>query len=114
MPFYRTDELKTGTLVGEDDYGNKYYQNPMYFMGRSRWVEYSPAVGMDYDGSQVPPEWHRWLSYMSDEPPTVAKLVKYPWMQKHTENLSGTPQAYVPYSTVPAKIQAWTPPPKKR
>ena len=25
--------------------------------GRSRWVVYSDAFGMDYDGSQVPAEW---------------------------------------------------------
>ena len=26
--------------------------------GRSRWVVFSDAVGMDYDASQVPPEWY--------------------------------------------------------
>ncbi len=31
--FCRTDELKDGTLVGEDKYGNKYYHNTRYFMG---------------------------------------------------------------------------------
>ncbi|KAK7499507.1 hypothetical protein BaRGS_00009159 [Batillaria attramentaria] len=108
-----TDELKTGTLVGVDEDGNKYYQNNMYFMGRSRWVQYSPKYGFDYDGSQVPPEWHRWLSYISDEPPTVAKLPKRPWMAKHTENPSGTPDEYVPYSTTRPKIEAWQPPVQK-
>lgn len=28
-------------------------------LGRSRWVEYADRVGLDYDASQVPPEW--WL-----------------------------------------------------
>ena len=28
------------------------------FAGRSRWVVFSDAVGMDYDASQVPPEWY--------------------------------------------------------
>ncbi|KAL8620595.1 hypothetical protein ACOMHN_017876 [Nucella lapillus] len=106
---YRTDELKTGTLMGEDELGNKYYYNPMYFLGRSRWVVYSDAFGMDYDGSQVPAEWHRWLSYLSDEPPTVANLPKRPWMAQHTENMSGTSGEYVPYSTTPPKIEAWKP-----
>ncbi|KAL5014596.1 hypothetical protein ScPMuIL_008866 [Solemya velum] len=64
LQFYRTDELKEGTLVGEDKFGNKYYENKMYFMGRSRWVMYSDIYGMDYDGSQVPAEWHRWLHYI--------------------------------------------------
>merc|ERR1712137_1435296 len=29
---YRTDALKNGTLVGEDKYGNKYYENNRYFV----------------------------------------------------------------------------------
>lgn len=35
---------------------------------------------------------------------------KYPWMLPHKENMSGTPEQYVAYSTVPPKIQAWVPP----
>jgi len=35
---YLTDDLKEGRLVGEDKYGNKYYQNDKYFYGRNRWV----------------------------------------------------------------------------
>lgn len=50
---YRQDELKDGTLVGEDKFGNKYFENPRYFYGRNRWVEYSDNYNMNYDGSQV-------------------------------------------------------------
>lgn len=32
--FDRTDDLKSGTLVGEDKYGNRYYENNMYFVGK--------------------------------------------------------------------------------
>lgn len=39
------DEVKIGTLVGTDKYGNKYYENNRYFYGRNRWVEYSPKYG---------------------------------------------------------------------
>lgn len=31
---FRTDDLKFGELVGEDKYGNKYYENNMYFYGK--------------------------------------------------------------------------------
>ncbi|KAK6176393.1 hypothetical protein SNE40_014687 [Patella caerulea] len=109
---YRTDELKSGRLVGEDGFGNKYYENKSYFMGRSRWVDYSLAVNLDYDASQVPPEWHRWLHYIADEPPTEAQLVKRKWMINHSENPTGTDKIYVPYSTVKPKVQAWSPPSK--
>ena len=140
----RYDDLKTGTCIGADKYGNRYYQNTRYFvgqwwalhflceairivlLGRSRWVEYADRVGLDYDASQIPPEWwesfwlraeshrrcfrHRWLQYISDEPPTVKPLPKHSWMIDHIENKTGTSQIYVPYSTVPPKIQSWQPP----
>ncbi|XP_066997372.2 probable NADH dehydrogenase [ubiquinone] 1 alpha subcomplex subunit 12 isoform X2 [Anabrus simplex] len=66
---YRIDDAKVGKLVGEDKYGNRYYENNMYFYGRNRWVVYAPEVGMDYDGSQVPAEWFGWLHYKTDLPP---------------------------------------------
>ena len=31
----RTDDLKVGTLIGEDKFGNKYFQNNAYFVGES-------------------------------------------------------------------------------
>ena len=27
------------------------------FSARSRWVDYAPQFGYDYDSSQIPPEW---------------------------------------------------------
>ena len=32
---FRTDDLKEGTLIGEDKYGNKYFENNKYFYGES-------------------------------------------------------------------------------
>ncbi|PNF37688.1 putative NADH dehydrogenase [ubiquinone] 1 alpha subcomplex subunit 12 [Cryptotermes secundus] len=108
---FRQDDVKLGTLVGEDKYGNKYYENNMYFYGRNRWVEYADKVYFDYDGSQVPAEWFGWLHYKTDLPPHKdPNRPKYPWMIDHTENLSGTEHAYMPYSTTTPKIQAWVPP----
>ncbi|GBP29768.1 Probable NADH dehydrogenase 1 alpha subcomplex subunit 12 [Eumeta japonica] len=107
---YRFDDLKDGKLVGQDDFGNKYYENPRYFFGRSRWVEYAPQFNMDYDGSQVPAEWFGWLHYKTDLIPTQDKdRPKYKWMLPHTENLSGTTGQYVPYSTTRPKVEPWIP-----
>ena len=33
------------------------YKRFNVLLGRSRWVDYSPKYGWDYDGSQIPPEW---------------------------------------------------------
>ncbi|XP_059090336.1 probable NADH dehydrogenase [ubiquinone] 1 alpha subcomplex subunit 12 [Tigriopus californicus] len=106
---YRTDDLKIGTLVGEDRYGNKYYENPTYFYGTNRWVIYNETKGTNYDGSQIPAEWFGWMHYKTDFPPTEKKPVEYKWMATHKENLSGTKDAYMPYSTTRPKIESWKP-----
>ena len=36
----REGNVRSGTLVGTDQYGNKYYENNSYFMARNRFVEY--------------------------------------------------------------------------
>lgn len=111
--FYLHDDLKVGTLVGEDEFGNKYYENPYYFVPRNRWVEFNEKRWLDYNASQIPPEWHRWMTHMTEYPPTVEKPVHYPWMLTHQENMTGTPDAYMPHSTVRPKIQSWSPESKK-
>ncbi|XP_003706384.1 NADH dehydrogenase (ubiquinone) B17.2 subunit [Megachile rotundata] len=108
---YRMDELKSGTLVGEDKYGNKYYENNSYFYGSNRWVVYSERVGMEYDGSQVPAEWFGWLHYKTDLlPHQDPGRPKHKWMADHKENMTGTYEAYMPYSTTKPKIEPWKPP----
>ncbi|KAG1683589.1 putative NADH dehydrogenase [ubiquinone] 1 alpha subcomplex subunit 12 [Nymphon striatum] len=112
--FFRMDELRVGTLIGTDKYGNKYYQDKAYFLGRSRWVEFNQDVFVNYDASQVPSEWHGWLHYNTDISPTVKPPKKEKWMADHIENLSGTKQAYMPYSTTKPKIHSWVPPNSKK
>lgn len=110
LQLYRTDELKWGKLVGEDKYGNKYYHNPYYFIGRSRWVQFSDSEGMDYDGSQIPAEWHKWLHYSTDLLPSEDPSPKYKWIKDHKQNYTlDREKQYVPYSTTRPKIQAWKP-----
>ncbi|NXG73918.1 NDUAC dehydrogenase, partial [Baryphthengus martii] len=116
LGIHRVNELKTGTLVGTDKYGNKYYEDKRNFFGRHRWVIYADEMNgkntfWEVDGSMVPPEWHRWLHSMTDDPPTTHPPVarKFIW-ENHKFNLSGTPGQYVPYSTTRKKIQEWIPP----
>nr|XP_009672894.1 PREDICTED: NADH dehydrogenase [ubiquinone] 1 alpha subcomplex subunit 12 [Struthio camelus australis] len=118
LPFRleRVNDLKTGTLIGVDKYGNKYYEDKRNFFGRHRWVIYTNEMNgkntfWEVDGSMVPPEWHRWLHCMTEDPPTTHPPVarKFIW-ENHKFNLSGTPGQYVPYSTTRKKIQEWIPP----
>ncbi|KAL4706264.1 hypothetical protein ACJJTC_017431 [Scirpophaga incertulas] len=108
---YRQDDIKDGVLVGEDKYGNKYFENPRFFYGRNRWVEYADRYHLNYDASQIPAEWYGWMHYKTDLPPHQdPSRPKYKWMLDHTENLSGTTGQYTPYSTTRPKIEAWVPP----
>nr|XP_026500835.1 probable NADH dehydrogenase [ubiquinone] 1 alpha subcomplex subunit 12 [Vanessa tameamea] len=112
---WRTDTLKDGKFVGYDSYGNKYYENPNYMLGRSRWVEYNPAVKWDYDASQVTAEWFGWLHYKTDQVPCedcakyclMSCCYVHKWLLPHSENFSGTDQAFYPYSTTRKRIYVW-------
>ncbi|CAG9861198.1 unnamed protein product [Phyllotreta striolata] len=111
---FRMDNLRPGKCVGFDQFGNKYFENRTYFIGRSRWVEYAPQYRLEYDASQVPPKWFGWLHYKTDYlPDSDPTRPNYKWMLEHTENLSGTPEQYMPYSTTRPKIIPWVPERKK-
>ncbi|MFH4973801.1 hypothetical protein AB6A40_000510 [Gnathostoma spinigerum] len=110
---YLTDETRVGTLVGEDKYGNKYYENNAYFMPRNRWVEYPVGQWLDYDPSQIPANWYGWLHHQTDKPPKEEK--KYKWQLDHEENLTLFPERKcIPYPTTREKIIGWEPTKKKQ
>ncbi len=58
------------------------------FVGRHRWVEY--AEKGRYNASQVPPEWHGWLHYITDHTGDEARSFSYSiWyliLRKHVLN----------------------------
>lgn len=109
---YLMDDLRFGCFVGKDKFGNKYYKNPNYFFfPRDRWVEYPRHVKLEYDASQVCPEWFGWLHHKTDRlPENEMSRPKYKWMLDHEENQTGTSCQYVPYSTTKPKILPWIPP----
>ncbi|WP_374570319.1 NADH:ubiquinone oxidoreductase subunit NDUFA12 [Phenylobacterium sp.] len=87
---------RRGVLVGTDDYGNKYYEardaKDSYDGRKRRWVIYDGYA----EASKVPPEWHGWLRYTFDEPPTRQPLLRRAWEKDHIPNLSGTVYAWRP------------------
>jgi NADH:ubiquinone oxidoreductase subunit len=85
----RANTFFSGNLVGDDRFGNRYYQNRA---GTRRWVIYNGTV----EASRVPPEWHGWLHHTFREPPTVAPLPVKSWEKDHQPNLTGTIGAYHP------------------
>ena len=102
---------RKGVKVGQDEAGNTFYQTRD---GKRRWVIYNGYA----EASKVPPEWHGWLHYTFDEPPTKAPLKRQPWEKDHLPNFTGTPMAWRPQGSLAAEAkrpaatgdyQAWTP-----
>lgn len=81
-----------GRLVGTDTDGNSYYVERRAVPGRRprRWVIYKGAV----EATRVPPEWHAWLHYTTDE--ALKPSSDKPWVAPHRANATGTPGAYLP------------------
>ncbi|CAN4089395.1 unnamed protein product [Withania somnifera] len=86
------------TLVGVDKFGNKYYEKLGDTQsGRHRWVEY--AQKDRYNASQVPPEWHGWLHYITDHTGDELLLLKpQRYGLDHKENFSGEGDEYIYHS----------------
>jgi NADH:ubiquinone oxidoreductase subunit len=100
---------RKGVKVGEDDQGNIFYETRDR---KRRWVIYNGEA----EASRVSPDWHGWLHFTWDEPPTKAPLAHKPWQKPHQENLTGTLAAYAPpgsmrnaASTKRADYEAWAP-----
>lgn len=92
---------RRGRFVGQDELGNRYYEarddRDSYDRGRKRrWVVYQGYA----DASKVSPDWHGWLHYTFDEPPTTAPLVRRAWEKDHVPNLTGTIHAYKPKGAI--------------
>jgi len=83
--FFKT--ILFGKLVGKDENGNKYYKNKK----DERWIVYAENI----EASKITSEWFLWMHHTVDEPPNL-KQKKYLWQKKHSENMSGTPNAYTP------------------
>ena len=105
-----------GELVGNDEFGNRYYQErgAPSRAWRRRWVMYRGKV----EASKVPPLWHAWLHHTADAPPGAGEAGARPWQKPHLPNLTGTEHAYHPPGDmegdrqsggVPEPYQAWRP-----
>jgi len=108
---------KRGRKVGEDEFGNRYYEsrdNVSYDGRKRRWVIFNGYA----EASKVSPDWHGWLHYTFDEPPSDAPLPRQVWEKDYLPNLTGTPMAWRPQGSLarsgerPAATgdyEAWSP-----
>ena len=106
-----------GRQVGTDAFGNRYFEHRSRkrFDGRlRRWVLYRGLA----EASKVPPEWHAWVHYSTDDPPTADDGRRFEWQRPHLPNLTGTRYAYRPpghllkggrRDRATGDYEAWTP-----
>ena len=98
----RLQTIFFGKLVGEDELGNKYYQNKK----GKRWVIYNGEV----EASKIPNEWYSWMHYMNNKLENDHNLKKYKWQKNHLPNQTGTTNAYNPKNNKNAtekKYKSW-------
>ena len=102
---------RKGEQVGEDSQGNRYFRERR---GKRRWVIYRG----DNEASRVPPEWHAWLHYTVDAPPSEKPPLVKAWEKPHQPNVTGTGEAYQPGGSLSGQgqrarasgdYQAWMP-----
>jgi NADH:ubiquinone oxidoreductase subunit len=104
-----------GERVGQDDFGNVYYQGGKDSEGRTRrWVIFNGYA----EASAIPPGWHGWMHHRTDVPPSKENYVARDWQKPHRANQTGTAQAYRPPGSlsvpgerprVTGDYDAWTP-----
>ena len=97
-------------MVGEDEFGNTYYES----RHGKRYVQYSGEA----DASCIPPGWHGWMHYRTDTPPSDEEYQPREWQKQHMANQTGTSGAYFPPGAmqnpksrpdVTGDYDAWTP-----
>ena len=84
---------RRGKRVGTDTQGNIYYQTKD---AKRRWVIYNGEM----QASRVSPDWHGWLHFTWDQPPTTSPLPHQVWEKPHQENLTGSDAAYAPPGSI--------------
>ena len=107
--------LRKFTKIGEDEFGNVYYEGGKSSYGLpKRWVKYAGYA----EASKIPPGWHGWMHHRTNVPPTQEDYKPREWEKPHLPNMTGTPAAYRPPGSiavagerprVTGDYDAWTP-----
>ena len=88
-----------GRQVGTDEMGNTYFVQSRGIgpLGvPRRWVIYKNSA----EASFISPDWHGWMHYTVDTPPTAEIYQPRPWQKPHRPNMTGTNQAYRPAGSI--------------
>ena len=84
----RIKTILFGKFVGQDSFGNKYYESKK----GKRWV----ICFGEIDASKIPVEWYSWIHFTQNKIEKDHDLKKYDWQKSHQPNMTGTESAYYP------------------
>ncbi len=84
----RINTFVNGKFVGEDQFGNKYYENKK----GKRWVIYKNEV----EATNIPNNWYSWIHYTKNKIENEHNLKEFSWQKPHKPNQTGTNNAYHP------------------
>ena len=88
---------RKGTKVGEDEFGNVYYEGTQDSEGRTRrWVIYKGYA----EASAIPAGWHGWIHHRAETPPSRETYKAHAWEKTHQPNLTGSAAAYRPKGSI--------------
>lgn len=109
-----------GSLIGEDEFGNKYYQEKLLFgkpqRVQKRWVIYKSGA---VEASAVPAKWFSWLHYTSER---ALCGEPHSWEKPHRHNQTGGNESHHPATSLLNETstkrpetahEAWAPKEKK-
>ena len=104
---------RNGKKVGEDEFGNVYYEGGKDSEGRTRrWVIYNGYA----DASTIPPGWHGWMHHRTDVSPADEDYKPRDWQKnaprqpdRHVPGLSPAGLARRPPANVRASPATTTP-----
>lgn len=116
-----------GRLVGEDNYGNKYFElKKKDFFGRKRRVCLFRGRA---EASNIPPEWHLFMHYQHESSKIPVNIRKYKWQRNYLPDLTLSSIKYLPKNHLlhnsktnlynakgggdPFKFRSWKPDSKK-
>ena len=98
----RINTILFGKLIGEDNFGNKYYESK----SGKRWVIYNGEI----EATKIPVEWYSWIHFTPNKIEKKHNLQKYDWQKPHQHNLTGTEKAYYPNKdkdAIEKKYKSW-------
>ena len=96
----RINTILFGKLVGEDNFGNKYYQTKK----GKRFIIYNGEV----DASKIPNEWYSWMHFTPNKIENTHELNKFEWQKPHKPNRTGSNEAYSPKGNTKATEKKYT------